>query len=245
MQTWLRTATGLLTLLLLAAGGGYLFDLWSTGRRDSRDIRLILRFSDAHSVSPGGVVRHKGVLVGEVLKVDVSPDDSGVIMEVSLLRRFHHTLRRNSRFWIVRPRFGGLSQGITGLDTLIKDPYVEYDTPDLSAPMLESGMMVFGLNQPPAVDESRLYAKVESRRASVSFKVRFTQAQGLREGAPLLYRDVPVGTVQKNSSILGSRKGVRGNAPTWYIRRLARVHRKDHCIVFIALSRKSAAAMCS
>lgn len=196
MAGWSRTLIGLLTLALMAVGGWYVVDLLKKGGSDGNEIRLVLRFSDAHGVPVGGAVRHKGVRVGEVLKVDISPDDSGVIMAVSMATKFQHTLRRNSRFWIVRPRFGGLTQGVTGLDTLIKDPYVEFDTPDLSMPVLDTGEVVFGLNVPPSVVDSQLYRKEKSRHSSVSFKVRLAEAQGLREGAPVLYRDVPVGTVR-------------------------------------------------
>ncbi|MHC4944632.1 MAG: MlaD family protein [Planctomycetota bacterium] len=196
MGGWIRLLTGLITLAVLILGGWYVLNLWQTGNRDTGDISLILRFSDAHGVPVGGSVRHKGVRVGEVLNVDVSPDDSGVIMNLSIAAKFHHTLRRNSRFWIVRPHFGGITQGVSGLDTLIKDPYVEYDTPDLSSPVLTSGVVVFGLNVPPSVIDSSLFRKMASRQSSVNFKVRFPSAEGMREGALVLYRDIAVGKVR-------------------------------------------------
>ncbi|MBU0755489.1 MAG: MCE family protein, partial [Planctomycetes bacterium] len=196
MGGWIRTLTGLATLAVMFFGGWYVLNLWQTGNREGGEVRLILRFAEAHGVPVGGAVRHKGVAVGEVLDVDVSPDDSGVILEVGIAGKFKHTLRKKTCFWIVRPHFGGLTQGVSGLDTLIKDPYVEYDTSDLGAPPLTSGTVVFGMNQPPTVDESRVFPHASDRRSSVTFKVRFANAKGLREGAPVLYRDLPVGTVR-------------------------------------------------
>ena len=116
-------------------------------------------------------------------------------MEIALHEKFHHTVRKNSRFWIVRPRFGGLAQGIFGLDTLIKDPYVEYDTPDLGSPLLPSGSVAYGLTIPPVAEDSMYYKKGGSSYEPLNFKVRFPHAPGLSEGAPVLYRDVTVGKV--------------------------------------------------
>ncbi|MFH2000299.1 MAG: MlaD family protein, partial [Planctomycetota bacterium] len=196
MGTFGRTLIGLVTLAVMGAGGWYVLNILKTGDLSGENVRLILRFSDAHGVPVGGAVRHKGVHVGEVLNVDVSPDDSGVIMTVSIAERFQHTLRRSSRFWIVRPHFGGLTKGVTGLDTLIKDPYVEYSTPDLAAPMLSSGTVVFGLNLPPYSEDVELFSKESGRSANVEFRVKFSSAQGIREGAPVVYRDIQVGTVR-------------------------------------------------
>lgn len=189
-----RILAGLVTLAVLAAGGIYLLDLLETGNFEQGTVRLNVRFDDAHGVTAGGVVRHKGVQVGEVLRVDVAPDDSAVILELAVRGRFAHTLRRSSRFWIVRPRFGGLTQGIRGLDTLIKDPYVEYDTPDLGAPLLSTGSVVYGMNAAPAAEEG-LFHRKGSGRPSVTFTVRFPRSHGLSEGAPVLYRDLTVGKV--------------------------------------------------
>lgn len=196
MGTFGRTLLGLFTITAMVAGGWYMLNILKTGDLTGENIRLILRFSDAHGVPVGGTVRHKGVHVGEVLNVDVAPDDSGVIMTVSIAPRFQHTLRRSSKFWIVRPHFGGLTKGVSGLDTLIKDPYVEYSTPDHSSPVINSGTVVFGLNLPPHVGDSDLFNQEHGRNSSVEFKVKFPSAQGLREGAPVVYRDIQVGTVR-------------------------------------------------
>lgn len=195
MRGWVGTLVGLLTLAVLATGGWYLFDLVNAGSTDGEEIRFLLKFSDAHGVPVAGAVRHKGVSVGEVLSVDISADDSSVIMEVAVDSKFHFTLRHNSRFWIVRPRFGGLTEGAFGLDTLIKDPYVEYDTPSLSGPRLSPGYLVYGLSLPPVPEEDEYYVSKGRRPIPLSFRVRFSQAQGLREGTIVRYRDVPVGKV--------------------------------------------------
>ncbi len=195
MENWGRTLIGLVTLLVMVAGAWYVIDLVGSGDVDRKDYRLVLRFTHAHGVPVGGWVLHKGVRVGEVLKVKIAPDDSGVVMETAISGTFRHTLRDSTRFWIVRPRFAGLSKGISGLDTLIKDPYVEYDTPDLGSPALPSGSVVFGLDLPPVAGESIHYSKKGSFRPQLFFKVKFKNAGGLREGAPVLHRDIKVGTV--------------------------------------------------
>lgn len=191
----LRTFVGLITLILLGVGGWYLVDLIKTGNLKGDEIRLIIRFNDAYGVPVGGGVVHKGVRVGEVLKVDIAPDDSGVLLDIIVANKFQHTLRRCSRFWVVHPHFGGIVQGASGLDTLIKDPYVEYDTPDVGAPMLTQGSLIYGANQPPVPENDRFAPAIGAKPDPLTFKVRFEQAFGLREGALILYRDVPVGSV--------------------------------------------------
>jgi len=195
MRGSIRTLLGLLTIAAMIAGGWFIYDLATEGSYDGDEVLLVLRFNDAHGVPVGGNVRHKGVTVGEVLSVGVAPDDSGVVMELAVAGAFAHTLRESSRFWIVHPRFGGLAEGATGLDTLIKDPYVEYDTLDLSSPTLASGSLLFGQNQPPVSTRESASGRGGRRLAPLLFKVRFGLARGLREGAPVLYRDVEVGTV--------------------------------------------------
>lgn len=195
MRGSIRTLLGLLTLAAMAGGAWFVFELATEGSYDNDEVLLVLRFNDAHGVPVGGNVRHKGVNVGEVLSVGIAPDDSGVIMELSVASAFVHSLRESSRFWIVHPRFGGLSEGVTGLDTLIKDPYVEYDTPDLNSSLLSSGSLLFGLSQPPVAINDATAGRSARHAKPLLFKVRFALAQGLSEGAPVLYRDVEVGTV--------------------------------------------------
>jgi|GEM_PF-2300648 len=195
MKRWSRILAGLMTLAAMAVGGWYLLDLVKSGSGSESDLQLILRFQNAHGVTLGATIRHKGVRVGEVLAIEIPRDNSGVIVRVLIREQFKHTLRQSSRFWIVRPRFAGLAEGVWGLDTLIKDPYLEYDTPDLDLPGLVSGAVVFGLELRPAEEDSLKEFRQARRGARLSFNVRFALAQGLREGAPVLYRDFPVGTV--------------------------------------------------
>jgi hypothetical protein len=109
------------------------------------------------------------------------------------IERSHHGLvRRGSRFWIVRPRFEGLTRGVEGLDTLLRNPYVVFDTPeDGDLEPVQAGTLLVGLSAAPADHElpplgsgDRLYT------------VQFARSYGLDAGAPVLLRDIRVGEVR-------------------------------------------------
>ena len=189
---WLRHLLGLVTLIALVAGGFY---LWSLLRDEdvATAHRVTLIFDDARGLREGAGVRYRGVRVGEIRTIGLGVDHAEVQVQCTFSESAINTLRESSRFWIVRPQFRGLVEGASGLDTLIKDPYIVYETPIAEGPLLESGSRVRGLDVPP----SRPIVGIEqgARPGDLQCTVIFDENPGLETGAKVLYRGQTVGNV--------------------------------------------------
>ncbi len=188
----IREAYGLLTLLALLGAGWLLFDLLRAEPGEDR-LAVVLLFGSADGVHEGTPVKTRGVSVGEVRRVSLAPGGRGAEVLCSLSSAPGAAPRAGSRFWIVRPWFGGIAAGGGGLDTLIKDSYVAYDQGDPAAPMLTPGSRVPGMRLPP--DNPRALLDLPSAPGDLEIAVRFATSGGLVAAAPVRHRGIPVGIV--------------------------------------------------
>lgn len=109
------------------------------------DLELVVRFSRAHGLKAGAVVNYRDVGVGEVRQVDLTSDGRSVDVHLVIRERYRDSVRRNSRFWVVRPSLesGLFASNITARDlgALLTGPSMAFDTPD-------------GATQPPLAEHS-------------------------------------------------------------------------------------------
>ncbi|MGA0058387.1 MAG: MlaD family protein, partial [Planctomycetota bacterium] len=131
----IRYLIGLATLATAGVLGFVLFQLLADENPDGY-FPVRLEFADIRGLGPGAEVRYRGVRVGSIREIGLSPDgEKGVV--TALLDAEHAELARvSSLFWVVSPRFGGLAGGATGLDTLVRDSYVAFLTPRGDSPPL-------------------------------------------------------------------------------------------------------------
>ncbi len=107
-----------------------------------------VRFETAEGVVAGKTsVLCRSVGVGMVESVRLSDDMKGVITKVRIDHEASELLKKDTRFWVVRPRFGG--SGISGLGTLVSGSYIELD-PGTSEIM---GRQFVGLENPPVTPQ--------------------------------------------------------------------------------------------
>jgi paraquat-inducible protein B len=125
-------------------------------------------------------VKYKDVPIGVVTGVRESEDLSHVIVSIDLQRSAKIFARSDTRFWVVRPRFG--VGGISGIGTLISGPYIEAD-PGKAAQAAHS---FIGLEAPPAVT---------SESHGTRFAVHSDDMGSLDLGSPVYYRRLKVGKV--------------------------------------------------
>jgi paraquat-inducible protein B len=140
---------------------------------------ITITFSDGNGIKPGQTeVRYRGVPIGEVDNVDLSGDHKRVIVTARLRRSAEGIARQGAVFWIVRPRVGPAS--ITGLGTVFTGPYIQV------LPGTGKSQTAFtGVDHPsPTLD-----------RRGVTFTLATAQLTSVRDGAPVYYRGVEVGTV--------------------------------------------------
>lgn len=133
-----------------------------------------------HGLTVGSDLRHRGIPVGQVEAVTLTPDSQAVAVHLRLTHGAQHLAREGSLFWIVRPQLS--ISGAAGLDTVIGARYLAV-LPGDGPP----SHTFHGLNDPPVM------ADLSPGGLEISLNAR--ERGSLNPGSPLLYRQVPVGRV--------------------------------------------------
>ncbi|MFN9334738.1 MAG: MlaD family protein [Planctomycetota bacterium] len=92
------------------------------------------------------------------------------------------------------PRFGGLTDGLSGLDTLVRDAYVAFATPSPRGTPLPPGSLISGRERPPADAEAESLEPV--RHGDLLMTLLVPQNHGLRPGSQVVHRGVATGDVR-------------------------------------------------
>ena len=104
-----------------------LIGLWLVWQHYAAQGPLIyVRFETANGVDAGKTaVQCRSVRIGIVEGVKLAPDLKSVVATIRIKNDAAELLRSDTRFWVVRPRFGGA--GISGLGTILSGTYIELD----------------------------------------------------------------------------------------------------------------------
>ena len=189
----IRYLIGLATLAAAGVLGFVLFQLLADENPDGY-FPIRLEFADVRGLGPGAEVRYRGVRVGSVREIGLSPDGEKGVVTVLLEAEHAELARVSSMFWVVSPRFGGLTGGATGLDTLVRDSYVAFLTPRGESPALSHASLVVGREVPPqeaVVPEVRQLERGDLRMTLLS-----TERHGLEVGAAVRLRGCAIGEVR-------------------------------------------------
>ncbi|PND33687.1 mammalian cell entry protein [Achromobacter pulmonis] len=142
---------------------------------------ITIRFTTAAGLEAGKTpVKYRDVTVGVVSEITLSDDGSHVIATVSLTKSAASLTRKDTRFWVVRPRIG--VGGISGVDTLLSGAYVAAD----AGAERETGNAFVGLETPPTV---------VGGTPGKSFVLLTEDLGSLDINSPVYYRRIPVGRV--------------------------------------------------
>lgn len=125
-------------------------------------------------------VKFKNVVIGKVAAIDLSDDRSHVNATIELNPSALPFTRKDSRFWVVRPRIG--ASGISGIDTVLSGAFIGADAGREN----ETAKSFQGLEDPPPVTFGQ---------AGKRFILHTTDLGSLYIGAPVYYRRIPVGQV--------------------------------------------------
>ena len=146
LQPTVRERSGLslvwLIPILTALIGGWLIVHTLTDRGPL--VTITFRTADGIEVDKTRV-KYKSLSIGLVEGVRFSPDFSRVEVRARLSKEAAHFLRRDTRFWVVRPTLS--VRGISGLGTLLSGAYIEIG-PGQGAPQ----SLFTGLEHPPVVN---------------------------------------------------------------------------------------------
>jgi paraquat-inducible protein B len=143
---------------------------------------LTISFTSADGITAGQTqVKYKAVALGTVESVDLSRDNSRVVVRVRMNNIGARFLTAQARFWVVRPSFS--AGNFSGLDTLVSGAYIAVD-PGLPGGQYQDHFT--GLEGPPGV---------RSDQPGQTYQLRTASIGSLAAGSPVFYRDIVVGEV--------------------------------------------------
>ncbi len=139
-----------------------------------------ISFKTAEGIEAGKTrIKYKNVDIGVVEQIQFGEDLSHVLITVKFQKGTDHFLRRNTRFWVVKPQLG--LRGVSGLSTLISGAYIEIE-PGPGAQQLH----FVGLEKQPVVtagEEGKRITLIAERLGSID------------TGSPIYYQGMQAGEV--------------------------------------------------
>ena len=161
--------------MIAAAVAGWL--VWE--RMHTYGPEITIQFDQGAGLRVGQTpVKYRGVPIGEVTDVSLSPDQKHVLVKARLRRTAAAVANEGAIFWIVRPQVG--FNNITGLNTLLGGPEIEVRP---------------GSGEPRKTFVGRETAPLDDDGLRVV--LRAERPKSLRANSPVYYRGIEVGAVQK------------------------------------------------
>ena len=127
-----------LACLLLAVG-------LVIGSMPALGTKIKISFPQGHGLQAEDAIRYRGIDVGVVESVHLTPELDSVDVHVNLLPTAKQLAVQGSRFWIVRPQLS--ITGVSGLETAVGHKYIEVIPGEANATAVSD---FTGLAQPPA-----------------------------------------------------------------------------------------------
>lgn len=150
----------------------------------SKGLLVTIQFSSADGLVPGQTkVKLKNVDIGTVESVTLDDDLDKVWVKARLQQSVEKFIDENTKFWVEKARID--MSGVSGLGTLLSGAFIGVSADGERG---KSQSQFVGLETQPLASESREGSKV---------KLRAERVDGLTVGAPVFYRSVKVGTVDK------------------------------------------------
>ena len=144
---------------------------------------IAITFSDGAGLRVGQTpLKYRGVAIGEVSRVELSPDQQHVVVRARLVRSAASIAREGSTFWIVRPQVGW--GNVTGLSTVLSGPEIQ---------------VLPGKTEGEAKREfkGQESAPVGLETPGIRLVLRAERPMSMRANSPVYYRGVEVGVVQR------------------------------------------------
>lgn len=171
---WPTWGVWLVPVLALVAVGYYYRDYLQ-----HHGPQITVMFDNGDGLKPGQTtVAHRGVSIGTVTVVKLSPDQKQVLVQVQLEKSAGAYAKAGATFWIVRPEFN--IESVSGLSTLVSGPYIEA-LPGSGQPATE----FTGLDKAPNATGQGLRLVLHAVRL-----------ERLQPDSPIYYRGVQVGVIQ-------------------------------------------------
>lgn len=189
----LRYLIGLLTLVAAIVAAVWIVRMLRN--LDERPgLTLRVEFRNARGLRAGTDVRYRGVTIGTVRSVAISSDGSKAVAQLLLEPTGAAHARVNTSFWVVTPRFGGLTGGASGLDTLVRDSYIAFYTPPEGGTELVAGSLIAGSERPPVNADPEVLEDV--KHGDLMMTLLVPENHGLKPGSSVIFRGMQTGDVR-------------------------------------------------
>ncbi len=146
---------------------------------------ITVRFAHGHGIEAGDTLRHLGIRVGRVERVELTSELDAVVCHIQLESAAAGLARSGTRFWIVRPHVS--LEGVGGLETLVGARYVAALPRTGVREPVAAQREFLGLDTPPLLES------VEP--GGLELVLNAPRRFGLMPGAPLYYRQIQIGSV--------------------------------------------------
>lgn len=145
------------------------------------EVTLIMNSAEGIQVDQT-VVKVFSVEVGRVTSIGLRPGQNGVEIKARLKAGMEDYLRKDTKFWIVKPRIG--LEGITGLGALVSGSHIEF-IPGKDA----TEATTFNVAEDPP--------HMVSNKPGLTLSLVGQDSRMLPVGNPILYRDITVGRIER------------------------------------------------
>ena len=141
---------------------------------------ITIVFKTAEGIEAGKTrIKYKEIEIGVVDSVHFSDDYSEIILKAEIAKEAETFLRRDTRFWVVRPQLS--LRGASGLSTLLSGVYIELE-PGQGAPH----RYFEGLDEPPVVKADAPGKKIVLLAGKLG---------SIDSGSPIYYKGILAGEV--------------------------------------------------
>lgn len=145
---------------------------------------ILITFDDAAGIEAEKTqIRFRGVVVGTVKEVTISPDNKDVVARAILHKDATHLAVQGSKYWVVVPKVN--FQGISGLETLIEGTYIAVLPGSPNAKIQNEFRGQIGRDTNESLEDTSAYVLEADRVDSLS------------PGDVVSFRGLKVGTVSK------------------------------------------------
>ncbi|MFG6079848.1 intermembrane transport protein PqiB [Paracoccus litorisediminis] len=149
----------------------------------SRGTLVTVDFKDATGIIPGETaLKFREITVGKVESVRFTEDLQQVRVQIRVDKDLAPFIDQDAQFWIVRPQVS--AQGISRLDTVLTGAFIEGYWDDKATGQLTEFQ---GLERPPLTNPGE---------RGTLIVLHADRSRGMTEGAPVLFRGIPVGQMQ-------------------------------------------------
>ncbi len=153
------------------------------GAMRARGPVITIRFDQGFGIEAGDPLTYRGLEVGAVRDVRLSPGLGSVVVEAELKPDAEGLAREGARFWVVRPDVS--LRRVRGLETIIGPHYIRIEPAPEGA---RSRRSFTGMNEPPEVGDAP--------EGSLRLILRADRLGPIDAGSVVQYRDITVGEVR-------------------------------------------------